>query len=368
MKEKSVKMVKVAEHNGKWVSGSIFLPSCQSGDRWKDDRRIAYVKSLVSGVPTPAMYLGEDGSLIEGQQRTKAIAMAIDGKLSFSKEQIDVLKECKIRVITLADYTPQEMVNFYIAINNGGVAHNKLEIAKANLSQDDSLGFTELENHPIWQKLPIKQEREGIKKVLMQSLLLIHSEDCSIDIGTASQETVLLALANNIRPYAGSLTKIAQSIDYLDSAICHKQKWMKVGMIPFIISLASEAVFENLSITEAEKETIKPILPSKFGGFLQGFFTGKFEVMTGKRKTIPVITSDYWSTLTKGSGTSKPSEVQKRWDFLFSVYAEKIEKTTEYTTPAYILDAEKIKDKKTNQEKDRALYAEFTAWKLAQAK
>lgn len=208
MKEKSVKMVKVSEHNEKWVNGEIVLPSCQSGDRWKDDRRIAYVKSLLSGIPTPVMFITEDGRLAEGQQRTKAIAMAIEGKLGFSKEQIEALKECKIRIVTLTDYTEKELVEFYISINNGGVAHNKLEIAKASLSQDDSTGFSELENHPLWAKLPVKSEREGIKATLMQSLLLIVSDDCSVDIGTASQEKLLKDVAGNFKNYEKQLTQL----------------------------------------------------------------------------------------------------------------------------------------------------------------
>jgi len=353
MKEKSVKMVKVGDHNTQWLNGDIYLPHIQSGDRWDNKRRIAYIKSLLSSMPVPPMYIGADGALYEGQQRTKAQAMAIAGELGFSNEQIEALKARQIRVITLCDYTDVEIRDFYIAINNGGVSHNRLEIAKASLSQDDSIGFSQLEQSPLWSKLPVKADREGIKSVIAQALGLIISDTGAVDMGAAQQEKIFHAIANDPKAFYKPLTKLVDAVDYCDKALKHQQKWAKKGMIAFILALAVEAMEQGDS-------------PALYGGFLQQFFLGKLTVMTGKKANIPTVSSEYWSMLTKASGTAKPDAVKIRWDYLFSTYSEKISEVTEYETPAYILEAAKEADKKVQQEKDRELYAQFQAWKQAQ--
>jgi hypothetical protein len=353
MKEKSVKMVGINSWVNDFEAGINYLPHFQSGDRWDDKRRIAFIKSVLAGLPIPAVYLTEKCEIVDGQQRTKALSKAIAGSLGFSVAQIATLKEFKIRVITLSDYTQTELKNWYISINNGGVSHNKMEIAKASLSEDDSIGFTELENSPLWSKLPVKSDREGIKSVIAQALGLIISDTGAVDMGGAQQERIFAGIANNPKAFYKPLTKLVDAVDYCDKALKHPQKWAKKGMIAFILALA----------VEANEQADSPAL---FGGFLQGFFTGKLTVMTGKKHNIPTVSSEYWSLLTKGAGTSKPDAVKIRWDYIFSTYSEKIGEVSEYETPAYILEATKEADKKAQQEKDRQLYAEFTAWKQAQ--
>jgi len=353
MKEKSVKMVKVQDHNTQWETKAISLPHFQTGDRWDDKKRIAFIQSLLAGIPVPNFYLGENGELLEGQQRTKAISKAIKGELGFSNSQLELLKDCKIRVVTLADYSEKEIVDFYIAINNGGVSHNKMEIAKASLSHDDNAGFEELEAHPLWEKLPVSAERQKVKEVLMQSLLLITSDSGAVEIGGSSQEKLLLNLANDLKSHVSSITRMVQAVDYLDEALKHSQKWLKRGMIPFILKLAVEGLEQGDS----------PVL---FGGFLQQFFGKGITVMTGKKANIPTVSSEYWSMMAKGSGTSKPNSVLMRWEFLSSTYAEKIGEIPEYTEPAYIKEAKEKADKIKQQEKDRQLFQEFKSWKQAQ--
>lgn len=354
MKEKNVKLVKVGVHIQKWEDEEIFLPAFQSGDRWDDKRRVSYCQSLLAGIPTPPMYLGENGELIEGQQRTKALKKALDHELGFNNFQLENLKNCKIRIITLCDYTEEELSNFYIAINNGGVAHNKLEISKAKLTSDDAEGFALLEAHPIWDKLPVKEGRQRRLAVSLQALSIMMSESGAADIGSAAQNKLLLDIQKNPREYIKPLTLLRDSIDYVDRAILHKQKWMKRGMIPFIFVLASEAFLEQDE-------------PAKFGGFCQQFFLGRFTVKTSQKRNASTLPSnEYWSKLASGSGTSKPAAVKVRWDLLFSSYSEFIFKTPVYEEPVWVKEKKEREKKKKEKEQDQKLFDEFLAWKQAQ--
>lgn len=348
--KKTIKTIKVSELLEKWENGKIFLPNFQSGDRWDVKRRIAYCRTIVDGGITPPIYIGQRGELLEGQQRTKSLAMAVSGKLGFTEQEIVELLQKKLDVFYLSDYTEQEIVDFYININNGGVAHNKLEIAKASLKSDDSAGFSELENHPIWSKFGIKANREGIKSILMQSLLLIESEDCAVDFGSASQAKLLADIAKS--DHSKSLTQLVDAVDFVDSALLHPQKWMKKGIIPFIICLAVEAM--------EQKDD-----PTLFGGFLQKFYGAGFTVMTGKRKNVPISSSEHWSNLAKGSGTSKPAKVKERWDLLIGCYNAEFggENHKEYRIPSHIVEAKEKELKKAKKEREKA---EFEAWKIHQ--
>jgi hypothetical protein len=348
--KKTIKGIKVSELLKQWESGKIFLPNFQSGDRWDVKRRIAYCRTVINGGITPPIYIGQKGELLEGQQRTKSLQMAVSGKLGFTEQEIVELLQKKLDVFYLSEYSEKEIIDFYIAINNGGVPHNKLEIAKAALKPDDSSGFKELEAHQIWEKLGTKEGREVRKGILMQSLLLIESTDCAVDFGSPSQAKLLADIAKS--DHSKSLTQLVDAVDFVDSALLHPQKWMKKGIIPFIICLAVEAM-------EQKDE------PSLFGGFLQKFYGPGFTVMTGKRQNIPISSSEHWSNLAKGSGTSKPKAVKERWDLLIGCYNAEFggENHKEYRIPQHIIEA---KERALKREQKQAEKAAFEAWKIHQ--
>lgn len=133
-----------------WNSNPSMIPAFQRPSVWTREQKASLIKSILRGLPTGAYYINRsnnselDDLLFDGQQRFTAIQEFLDGSFPVTLEgeefywynlplrQLSQVEKHLVQIVFTEFDSEEELVKFYIEMNENLSPHSKEEIQIAS--------------------------------------------------------------------------------------------------------------------------------------------------------------------------------------------------------------------------------------------
>lgn len=161
----------------------------------------------------------------------------------------DIIKNCKLRVEELINYTDEE-ADEQFKLKNSGIAVNLSQILKLGIKEDRAAKLQEFINDEATKRFKIgetSKKKDAVRDVIIKSILLINNPNIT-SFSTKDIYNELNKLEDN--EFNGACEKLEKAFVALRETDNSKRDWLTSTSIPFAMyALANGADTKTVSIT-----------------------------------------------------------------------------------------------------------------------
>lgn len=309
----------------------------QRNEVWDNARQSLFIHSLIYGFPFPPVYALDKGDsvlwFLDGKQRlTTTLKFIEDGFLlhedvpmigdediagkAFSEldeEMQDKIMDSMFLIYQFRNMTEDEVDEMFYRLNNG-MALTTMELTRVLASSKimsyvQSISKTKFFDEVI--AVTEKSKNRFVDEELILQILAIVMSDGAVDIGGKD----LKKFAEKTEEIPEETKEVvSKTAGYLSEAVPDKMREMKKVHIPMVFMMAIKA-------------QEKGILPEKFGGWVQSFFTRLKDKKHADYRSLATYRS------ATQSGTGKKDKVNIRLVEMEKDFLLNVEKSSDYKKP-----------------------------------
>lgn len=255
--------------------------------QWSRLQKSKLIDSILRGYPIPPVYAvspsANETSIIDGCQRLTSIYEFLDGSFKLSKELKpmdisksieaiggkmydelsdelkDIIRNTDITIVTLTNYTDDELVDVFDRLN-GGTPLSSAQKSKVYMNFKFATDVSRVAELPIFSDIftETQTKRDTNQEVVVQSFMLLLSPKYPFNgFGKASVRKFLIEYTPNYNKHDSSL--LADIIDSLGDVFPADKKTIKKTMLPPIIK-AIQPIYGDKSKMEAFKAKLEAFL------------------------------------------------------------------------------------------------------------